>query len=102
MEGTMASDPSSDTNPAAHASLAATAPVRRAEHNEDSFTRVIEQQAAKVPSQVFLCASLLSMAASAAFELKGNQRASRFIGSWTAPLLLMGVYNKLVKTLGTH
>ena len=97
----MASDTTPNTNPAAHTPLTPTAPVRRAEHNEDSFTRVIEQQTAKVPSHVFLCASLLSMAVSAAYELKGNQRASRFIGSWTAPLLLMGVYNKLVKTLGT-
>jgi len=92
----------SDANPAEHAPLASTAPVRRTEHNEDSFTRVIEQQTAKVPSHFFLSASLLSMAVSAAFEIKGNQRASRFVGSWTAPLLLMGVYNKLVKTLGTY
>jgi hypothetical protein len=93
---------SRDANPAAHASLATTAPVRRPEHQEDSFTRVIEQQAAKVPSQVFLCASLISMAVSAVCELRGDQRTSRFVGSWAAPLLLMGVYNKLVKTLGTY
>jgi hypothetical protein len=99
--GVMSVDGKSSTNPAAHARLAGTAPVRRAEHAEDSFTRVIEQQAAKIPSHLFLSAALLAMGIAAAFELQGNQRASRFVGAWPAPLLLMGVYNKLVKTLGT-
>lgn len=98
----MSSDSRSSTNPEAHARLAQAAPLRRAEHAEDSFTRVIEQQAAKIPSQLFLTAALGAMAASAAFELLGNQRASRFVGAWPAPLLLMGVYNKLVKSLGTN
>ena len=93
---------STDTNPAAHASLAAVAPLRRTEHDEDSFTRMIEQQTAKVPSHLFLTASLLAMVASAVLELQGKRRASRFVGQWPAPLLLMGVYNKLVKSFGTH
>jgi hypothetical protein len=97
----MSSDLQSTTNPAAHARLAAAAPLRRPEHAEDSFTRVIEQQAAKVPSHLFLSAALLAMGITAAFELQGNQRASRFVSAWPAPLLLMGVYNKLVKSIGT-
>jgi len=97
----MSANQNATMNPAAHARLASVAPVRRAEHAEDSFTRVIEQQAAKVPSHVFLCAALLAMGLSAALELQGNQRASRFVSAWPAPLLLMGVYNKLVKSLGT-
>lgn len=76
--------------------------MHRPEHDEDSFTRVIEQQTAKIPSHFFLSGSLLSMAVSAALELRGSERAARFIGSWVAPLLLMGVYNKLVKSNGTH
>ena len=98
----MAAATSSNTNPAEHVPLAPTAPVRRAEHNEGSFTRVIEQQTAKVPSHVFLGASLLAMTVSALLELKGKHRASRFVGQWPAPLLVMGVYNKLVKSFGTQ
>lgn len=64
------------------------------------MTRVIEQQTAKIPSDVFLAASLGVMAICAGFELRGNERMSRFFGMWVAPLLVMGVYNKLVKTLG--
>lgn len=91
---------STTVNPAAHAPLGAT-PLRRAEHAEDSFTRVIEQQTAKIPSHLFLSASLLAMGLSAALEVSGNERAARFVGAWPAPLLLMGVYNKLVKSFGT-
>ncbi|MES1176014.1 MAG: hypothetical protein ABUL62_16960 [Myxococcales bacterium] len=91
-----------DTNPAEHAPLAASAPLRRIEHEEGSFTRVIEQQTAKVPSHVFLTAALLAMAASALLEARGKERASRFIGQWPAPLLVMGLYNKFVKSFGTR
>lgn len=76
--------------------------MRRPEHDEDSFTRIIEQQTAKIPSHYFLTASLLSMAISATLEVQSRERAARFVGSWAAPLLLMGVYNKLVKSLGTR
>ena len=76
------------------------APVLRAEHVERGFTRLIEQQAAKIPSNVFLFLALGSMGASLALELTGNQRLSRYIGLWAAPLLIMGVYNKLVKIMG--
>ena len=93
---------SNDTNPAQHSAAASPAPVRRAEHRESSLTRLIEQQTAKVPSHLFLTASLLSMAASAALEVHGRERTGRFVGSWVAPLLLMGVYNKMVKTFGTY
>jgi hypothetical protein len=43
--------------------------------------------------------ALVSMA-SLTCELAGRRRASRFIGMWPGPLLVMGVYNKLVKLLG--
>ena len=91
-----------DINPAEHSPLASSAPLRRAEHKEGSLTRVIEQQTAKIPSHVFLTAALAAMALSGALEMKRNARASRFVGSWVAPLLTMGVYNKLVKTFGTY
>ncbi len=75
-------------------------PVRRPEHREGSFTRTLEQQAAKVESGVFLAAALGSLAASVLLELTGRERAARFVGMWPPTLLIMGVYNKLVKTLG--
>jgi hypothetical protein len=92
-----------DVNPAAESSLAAApAPVLRPEHAEGDFARLIEHQAAKIPSHWFLLGAFGSMGVSLALELTGRQRASRFVGQWPAPLLIMGIYNKLVKTLGTR
>lgn len=91
-----------DVNPASEASEKeyVAPPVIRAEHTEDSLTLLLEQQTAKVPSHVFLFSSFCAMAASLALEAAGRDRLGRFVGLWVTPLLVMGVYNKLVKTLG--
>jgi len=88
-----------EQNPASRESLQVymPAPVLRVEHEEDSFTRIVEHQTARVPSSSFLAASIASMVLSVALELSGHQRWSQFVGMWVAPLLLMGIYNKLVK-----
>jgi hypothetical protein len=91
-----------DVNPAAKESMNVydPAPVVREQHAEGGFTRVIEQQTAKIPSSAFLVAAIASMIASAALELSGQTRWSRFVGMWTPTLLITGVYNKMVKTFG--
>lgn len=93
-----------ESNPAAAASEEAYAstPVIRSDHAEDTITRFIEQQAAKIPSHVFLFAALGTMALAVVLELTGRQRASRFVGMWPSALLTTGVYNKLIKTLGAR
>ena len=92
-----------DVNPAAEASLnGAPAPVVRPEHAEGEIARLIEQQTAKVPSHWFLFAAAGAMALALTLELSGRSRASQFVARWPTPLLLGGIYNKLVKTLGTR
>jgi hypothetical protein len=92
-----------DVNPAAQASLNdAPAPVVRPEHAEGEIARLIEQQTAKIPSHWFLFAATGSMALALMLELSGRSRASDFVSRWPTPLLLGGLYNKLVKTLGTR
>ena len=92
-----------DVNPAAEASLAdLPAPVIRPEHVEGELARLIEQQTAKIPSHWFLFSAIGAMGASLALELTGRSRESRFVGMWPAPLLVLGIYNKIVKTLGTR
>lgn len=78
------------------------APILRTEHAEGWFTRLVEQQSAKVSSTVFLFAAISAMSASLLLELTRHRTASRFIGMWPGPLLTMGVYNKLVKTFGAR
>lgn len=93
-----------DVNPAGQQSELSyrPAPVFRSEHRENRFTRVVEQQTAKVPSGVFLVAAIAAMTASLGLELAGRRRLSHFVGMWPGPLLVMGVYDKLVKTFGAR
>jgi|SRR5690606_8527116 hypothetical protein len=71
-------------------------PARR----EGPVARAIEAETARLPSDVFLWASIGAMAASLTLKLMGKDHAATFIGQWTAPFLLFGVYNKIVKTEG--
>ena len=70
-------------------------------HSEGKVARTIEQQTAKMPSDLFLWAALGSIGVSLIFELTGNTEKRNFVGQWVAPFLLLGVYNKLVKVAGS-
>ncbi|HJT67151.1 MAG TPA: hypothetical protein VJ749_11895 [Pyrinomonadaceae bacterium] len=70
-------------------------------HSEGPIARTIEQQTAKLPSDTFLWAAIGSIGASAFLRLLGKKNASLFVGDWVSPLLLFGVYNKIVKLHGS-
>ena len=71
------------------------------QHREGPVARGIEKQTAKIPSDVFLWAALGSIGASALLQVMGKKQASLFVGDWVAPMLLLGVYNKIVKVQGS-
>ncbi len=71
------------------------------DHTEGTVARTIEEQTAKLPSDTFLWAAGVSIAASATLQLMGNRQASVFVGQWAPTLLILGLYNKLVKQLGS-
>src|SRR4026208_517034 len=73
----------------------------RPEHREGSVARAIEQQTAKLPSDTFLWAAVGSMGLSLALELMGEEKKANFIGHWAPTLLILGLYNKLVKLQGS-
>jgi hypothetical protein len=70
-------------------------------HTEGAVAKSIEQETAKLPSDWFLWAAAGSIATSLLFQLKGRQQVSNFIGQWAPTLLILGVYNKMVKELGS-
>ena len=70
-------------------------------HSEGTVAKSIEQQTAKLPSDIFLWAAGGSIATSAILQLTGRPKASLFVGQWVAPFLLLGVYNKIVKVAGS-
>ena len=70
--------------------------------NEDQVTKTIESETSKIPSVVFLGAALLAMGVSAALKCSRGKddKDALFVGQWAAPFLLLGIYNKIVKTNG--
>lgn len=68
--------------------------------DEGKFTVAIEKQTSKIPSGIYLAASLTAMAASLTLKCCGKGRTALFVGQWAAPFLIMGLYNKIVKTEG--
>ena len=71
------------------------------DHSEGIVARTIEEQTAKLPSDTFLWAAFGSMGVSLCLRLTDRKEESLFVGQWAAPLLLFGVYNKLVKVAGS-
>jgi len=69
-------------------------------HKEGPVARTIEEQTAKLPSDLFLWAALASMGVSLTLKCLGKKHDALFVGQWAAPFLLLGVYNKIVKTEG--
>jgi hypothetical protein len=74
---------------------------RGSEYREGRTARGIEQQTAKLSSDVFLWAAIGSMGLSATFQLMRKPHVANFIGQWAPTILILGVYNKLVKQLGS-
>lgn len=67
---------------------------------EGKVAKTIEEQTSKLPSDVFLWASVGAMTAALILQLARQKHMSLFIGQWAAPFLLFGIYNKLVKQHG--
>ena len=71
------------------------------EHEEGVVARTIEQQTAKLPSDTFLWLATGSIAASATLKIMGRDNDALFVGQWAPTFLILGLYNKIVKVLGS-
>ena len=72
-----------------------------AEHSEGFMAKAIEEQTAKLPSDTFLWAAGASIAASLLLQVAGRKIESNFVGQWAPTLLILGLYNKIVKVAGS-
>lgn len=71
-------------------------------HKEGELTKTVEKVTAKIPSITFLNLALASMAVSAGIALVSKRKGlANFVGLWAPSLLVMGLYNKLVKVEGS-
>jgi hypothetical protein len=70
-------------------------------HSEGMLARTIEDQTARLPSDTFLWVAMGAMGIALFLQSSGRRHDALFVGQWAAPLLIMGLYNKLVKTSGS-
>jgi hypothetical protein len=68
---------------------------------EGKIATAIERQTAKVPSDVFLWAAGASIAGSLMLKAMKRDTDALFVGQWVPTFLLLGVYNKMVKLMGS-
>ena len=69
---------------------------------EGQATKAIESYTAELPSGTFLGMALGAMAISLLLMLTGRRNLANFIGQWAPTILIMGLYNKLVKVEGSE
>ena len=71
------------------------------QQSEGAVAKAIERQTSKLPSDTFLWAATAAIGTSVTLQMMGKQHASLFVGQWAPTLLILGLYNKLVKQLGS-
>ncbi|WP_457127274.1 hypothetical protein [Mucilaginibacter sp. HD30] len=72
------------------------------QHGEGNMTKAIENETSKIPSDFYLGAAIAAMGVSLLFKLTAKDDKALFFGQWVAPFLLFGIYNKIVKTVGSE
>jgi len=74
--------------------------LRTEVQKEGPIARAIEKQTSRLPSDIFLWGALGSIGLSLALGIARQGKAANFVGQWVPTLLLLGVYNKIVKVAG--
>ena len=66
-------------------------------HKGGEFTKAIENQTSKVSPNLYLVGAISAIGISLTLKLMGKRDNARFVGQWVAPILLLGVYDKLAE-----
>jgi hypothetical protein len=73
-----------------------------ADKGEGGVTKMIESQTSKVPSGAYLTGAIAAMVGSWVLMLFGQRNVANFVGQWVPTILIIGLYNKLVKLEGSN
>ena len=71
-------------------------------YSEGRVAKAIEQRTKMMPSDWFLWAAIGSIGVSWALRAADREEDSNFVGQWAPTLLILGLYNKLVKLHGSE
>lgn len=73
---------------------------KRPARTEGRVARFIENRTSTLPSDMFLWAAGGAIAGSLALKVMHRDIDSNFVGQWAPVLLILGMYNKMVKQRG--
>ncbi len=76
--------------------------VQPGQHKEGDLTKAIEYYTSQVSSGTYLALAGGSIAISLTLRLLGQKHAANFVGHWVPSILILGLYNKLVKVQGSE
>lgn len=71
-------------------------------NEEGQITKMIESQTARIPSGTYLTLGIGAMAASLLLMMVRQKNLANFVGQWVPTILIVGLYNKLVKQRGSE
>src|SRR5690606_32356674 len=71
-------------------------------HSEGPVAKFIEEKTARLPSDTFLWAAGASVVGALVLHTLGRKAESNFVGQWAPTILILGLYNKLVKLAGSE
>jgi len=71
------------------------------EHEEGTLTKSIEYYTSQIPSGVYLTLGVACIPVAMALHFSGRKEDAQFVGHWVPTILLLGLYNKLVKVAGS-
>ena len=71
------------------------------EKEEGPITKMIEGQTSRVPSGTYLTIGIGAMATSLLLMMMRQKSLANFVGQWVPTILIVGLYNKLVKQHGS-
>ncbi len=69
---------------------------------EGKIAKEIQDYTAEIPSDAYLWTAFGVMGISLTLKLLQKNDYALFVGQWAAPILIMGVYNKIVKVEGSE
>ena len=76
-------------------------PLARA-RREVAKTAIDPTTKSQVPSGTYLSLAVGSIGLSLALRLMGQKHAATFVGQWVPTILILGLYNKVVKVEGSE
>lgn len=68
--------------------------------SEGEITKTVEAVTSNLPSMLFLIAAGASVLGALGLRASGRKDDAQFVGQWAPTFLILGLYNKMVKTLG--